>query len=204
MLEFDMNAGQLPVIRKVASPQTLVVAVATLGERGQLSSSSKALKVSVNGQDAQEVGEQAVLPNLLPDRNVLVFDDLKNPVTVTVQADANPRLAVFVGAQPNVGNLEITVTGKVDGLVSVDPEDKKEATRTQKLTNGRATFNRLPPKAYLVEVSAPGYASEKKSVSIKKGDVTPLPFTLQPKITVTSEQPRGRTSEPEVPFPAQT
>ncbi len=179
-LEFETNAGQLPVIRKVESPQTLVVAVATLADRGQLTSSSKTLKVGVNRQDPQEVGEQAVQLSLLSDRNVLAFDDSKNPITVAIQSDATPRLTVFVGAQPNVGNLEVTETGRVEASVSVEPADKKSPARAQKLTNGKATFSRLLPKTYNVEVSAPGYEPARASVSVTKGDVATVTVTLKP------------------------
>jgi serine/threonine-protein kinase len=197
-LEFEVNAGQLPVVRKVESPQTLVVGVATLGDRGQLTSSSKTLRVSVNGQNAQEVGEQAMPLSLISDRNVLAFDDSKDPVTVTVQADANPRLDIFVGAPPNAGNLEVTVTGPAEASVSVEPADKKGPARTQKLSNGRATFSRLLPKAYNVEVSAPGYESARKSASVLKGDVATIVVPLNPVPSVGAFEIHGGTPDAEI------
>ena len=199
-LEFEMNAGQLPAIRKLESPQTLVVAVATLANRGQLASSLKTLKVSVNGEAAREVEDQALQLSMLSDRNVLAFDDSKNPITVAVQADASPRLVIFLGAQPNVGNLEVTETAKVEAMVSVEPADKKGPARTQKLTNGKATFSRLLPRIYNVEVSAPGYESAKASVSVMKGDVAEVAVSLKrpPSAATATVEIRGGTPDAEV------
>jgi serine/threonine protein kinase len=199
-LEFELNAGQLPTIRKLDSPQTLVVAVATLANRGQLASSLKTLKVSVNGESAREVEDQALQLSMLSDRNVLAFDDSKNPITVAVQADASPRLVVFLGAQPNVGNLEVTETGKVEAMVSVEPADKRGTARTQKLTNGKATFSRLLPKIYNVEVSAPGYETARASVSVMKGDVAEVALSLKrPASPATATLDiRGGTADAEV------
>src|SRR5262249_16008117 len=94
-VEFEVYAGQPPVVPTVDSPQTLVVALATLADRGQLSSSLKTLKVGVNGSAAQEVGEQGMPLNLLRGRNELALDDSKNPTrVVVVQPDANPGLTI--------------------------------------------------------------------------------------------------------------
>ncbi|HYR91361.1 MAG TPA: protein kinase [Terriglobia bacterium] len=198
-VEFEMAAGQLPMVRKVDSHQTLVVAVATLDDHGQLYSSLASLKVGVNGPADREAGDQALPVSLLPGRNLVEFDDSKNPVTGGVQADANPRLTIFVGAQPNVGNLEVTETGKVDGSVSVEPVDKRAPPRIQRLVNGKASFARLSPKMYVVEASAPGYEKARTTVSVIKGDVVPASLTLVAvKQVVTTFEIRGGTPDADV------
>jgi len=197
-VEFEINGGQLPVVLKAQSPQTLVVALGTLADRGQLISSLKTLKVGVNGAAAQEVGEEGMQLSLVSGRNELVFDDSKNPITTTVQTDASPRLTIFVGAQPNVGNLEVRVTGGVEASVSVEPADKKGPGRTQKLANGKATFSGLFPKTYNVEASSPGYESTRASVSVMKGDVATVTLPLKQVPLVANLQIHGGTPDAEV------
>jgi eukaryotic-like serine/threonine-protein kinase len=182
-IEFDINAGQAPVVRKIDSSQTLVVALASLKDHGQLYSNSKSLKVGVNGAGAAivGVGDQGTALTLSPYRNVLVLDDSKTPLTVSVDEDDKPGLTIFVGSQPSAGNLEITETGKVDAFVSVQPSDNKGPSRTQKLKNGKTTFSRLEPKSYLVQLSAAGYETARFSISVKKGDVVQAPpVSLKP------------------------
>jgi hypothetical protein len=111
----------------------------------------------------------------MPDQNLFELDDSKNRTTIAVNGESNPGLSVFVGAEPNAGNLEVTETGKVDGIVSIEPADKKGPARTQPLRNGRTTFARLEPKTYLVEVSAPGYETTRMSVAVVRGNIAKAP-----------------------------
>jgi len=197
-VEFEMSTGQIPVVHKVANSDTLVVAIATLLDHGQVYTSSKSLKLGFNAAVPQLVGDSSMPVELAPGANPLVIDDSKTATTVAVDVKPNPSLTIFVGAQPNVGTFEITETANVDATVSIAPDDESRPSRTQNLKNGKTAFLRLEPKTYLVEVSAPGYETERLSVPVSKGTVARASVSLKAIPATATLMISGGTAEADV------
>ena len=62
-LEFDLNAGHVPMVTRFPDSRVLVVAVATLEKSGQVRANSKVLKAGLNDSTVQDLGEEGLTLN---------------------------------------------------------------------------------------------------------------------------------------------
>jgi len=189
---FDAAAGHPPVLAESPRAKELnAVVVTSFANQAhiQASTSPTPVKVTVDNQDAGELGEPGLdLPNLPLGNHELVLNDGKNRHTMTLTLGQAPALQIQLYSDRNVGSVLIH-TGEEDVTVEVDGKAAKRKTK-----GGQVRITNLSVRSYSIRVLKDGFLEEPaQTVDVRKGEETKLEFQMRPVPTVATLSIRGAT-----------
>jgi serine/threonine-protein kinase len=170
----------IPTLTPALNLQTMIIA--SYKDQVRVRTSLQTGKVVLNGNDVGQLKGGYVEFPAAPGKYDIVLGEGDAALTRSLEVTSRPQVAVYVGANTNLGYLIANITGVPDAQVKIDGRDRGIAR------NGlfRTT---LEPKDYTIEVSKEGYVSETRPVSIKKGAPTRLEIALNPVVVRQPVQP---------------
>jgi hypothetical protein len=174
----------VPTLTPALNLQTMIIA--SYRDQVRIRTSLQTGKVVLNGNEVGQLkGGYIEIPAAAGKYDV-VLGEGDSALTRSLEVTNRPLVAVYVGANTNLGYLIATISGAPDAQVKIDGKDRGTAK------NG--TFQRtLEPKDYTVEFSREGYVTETRPVSIKKGAPTRLEIALNPVVTRQTPAPVAET-----------
>ena len=182
-ITFEAASGRAPQLAGPPAAKELnAVVVTSFGNQAriQANASPAPVKVTVDNQDAGELGEPGLnLPNLPLGNHELILNDGKIRHTITVTTTQAPAIQIQLYSDRNVGSVLIH-TGEDDATVEVDGKPAKRKTK-----GGQVRITNLSVKPHSIRVLKNGFLDEPaQTVEVKKGEEAKLEFHLRPVPTV--------------------
>jgi eukaryotic-like serine/threonine-protein kinase len=183
VIEFESRPGELPVIRQLSSASVAVAVISYLEDKAEVrfAGDPKGIPKTAGISNSRQpvVDRAGRFEGLVRGSNVVELETSAGVQSVGIEVDANPAIAIVVGADLNVGNLK--VMSSVEGArVSVVSDDKKITVPAKQIVKGNAVFVGLQPKAYTVTIEAEGYSPGLGQANVSRNRVSMLLINLSP------------------------
>src|SRR4030095_1700806 len=127
-IEFESRPGELPAIRQVSSTSVAVAVISYLEDKAEVHFAGKSIPTAAGlNSSRQPVTDKAGnFGGLVRGSNVVELETAAGIQSVGLDVEANPAVTIVIGANLNVGNLEV-VSGVERARVTV-------ISRAQKVT----------------------------------------------------------------------
>jgi serine/threonine protein kinase len=171
--EIEIAPQTVPSVPTLSSPkdvQTMIIG--TYKDQIRIRTSVPTGKVILSGNEVGTLKDGYFeRTGIAPGKYDVVVGDGDAALTRPLEVTARPIVAVYVGANTNLGYLLATVTGPEEARIKIDG---KERGNTRKGIF-RAS---LEPKDYTIEASQDGFVPVTRTVTIKKGPAQKLEIAL--------------------------
>jgi hypothetical protein len=175
---FTAAPGSVPVISgPVRAKGVHAVVVSNSANHLHVYYNDPHAKVSLDGQLEVEIGNDGVdIPNAAPGPHQLSLSQGSDRHNVAVDVSVAPTLAAFLISDQDIGTL-LVATGEGDAQVYLNNQLQKKTTNK----DGELRIPNLAPKNYTVRVAKNGFQNpQEQQISIRKGDLAKVNFTLAP------------------------
>jgi len=175
---FTAAPGTVPVISGPVSAKGVhAVVVSNSANHLHVYYSDSHAKVSLDGQTEVEIGNDGVdIANVVVGPHQLSFSQGSDRHNVAVDVGLTPTLAAFLVSDQDIGTL-LVATGEGDAQVYLNNQLQKKTTNK----DGQLRIPNLAPKNYTVRVAKNGFQNPpEQQISIRKGDLAKVNFTLAP------------------------
>jgi serine/threonine protein kinase len=188
---FRAEPGDIAVLTGPAKAKEIdAIVVSNLGSRAKVYATNASLKGSIGSNPARPIPPDGLDLTDLP-AGTLTLVDGNNTRPLPIEVSQVPVLNVLLATDPNIATLTID-SNIADADVTIN--GKKQ----HPLKTGKAQFL-LAPGAYSVVLTKDGYQTTTKLVTLKKGEVQPLPhITMNPVVRTATLVVAGGTPGAEV------
>ena len=175
---FTAVPGTVPVISGPVSAKGVhAVVVSNSASHLHVYYNDPHAKVSLDGQPEVEIGNDGVdFPNVVAGPHQLTLSQASDRHNVAVDVGLAPTIAAFLVSDQDIGTL-LVATGEGDAQVYLNNQLQKKTTNK----DGQLRIPNLAPKNYTVRVAKNGFQNPpEQQISIRKGDLAKVNFTLAP------------------------
>ena len=175
---FTAAPGSVPVVNGPVSAKGVhAVVVSNSANHLHVYYNDPHAKVSLDGQPDVEIGNDGIdIPNVATGPHQLSLSQGIDRHNVGIDVGVVPTLAAFLVSDQDIGTL-VVATGEGDAQVYLNNQLQKKTTTK----DGQLRIPNLAPKNYTVRVAKNGFQNPpEQQVSLRKGDLAKVNFTLAP------------------------
>jgi hypothetical protein len=178
-IEFETRPGELPAIRQVSSTSVAVAVISYLEDKAEVRFAGRSIPTAAGLVNSKQpvIDKAGNFGGLVRGSNLVELETTAGMQPVGIDVDANPAVAIVIGANLNVGNLR--VVSAVEGA-RVTVLFGGQRVTDKPVVKGNAVFVGLEPKRYEVRVEAEGYQPQRGSANVVRGEVFSLALNLTP------------------------